>query len=231
MQKILSIIGVEGSGHHLIHDCLSYEGQKGVRDADLEFQLKLYSCDFQENNLNKILQILKNRELNNKDFFLDNSSFPWGRPYRIVSRHDILNYYNLFEKLDRCDLHFIFLTRNIKHSTFSTHKRFDHKLRLVHTAKYQEDCLLFIISQLKILPQNKITTLDYYDVCKHPKKFETLLQNKFGHKIHFDQSKIKLTTRHTKADSNELLNKFFTEQRLSQFSYIEDNIINLKDYA
>ncbi|MDB4348388.1 hypothetical protein OAA62_00585 [bacterium] len=230
MQKILLIIGVEGSGHHLMHDCLSYEGQKGIRDADLEFQLKLYSCDFQENNLNKILQILKNRELNNKDFFLDNSSFPWGRPYRIVSRHDILNYYNLFEKLDYCDLHFIFLTRNIKHSTFSTHKRFDYKLRLVHTAKYQEDCLLFIISQLKILPQNKITTLDYYDVCKHPKKFETLLQNKFGHKIHFDQSKIKLTTRHTEADSNELLNKFFTEQRLSQFNYIRDNLINLQGY-
>lgn len=225
--NFISIVGTEGSGHHMMSACIQFEGCTSPRDGSLENAMQLYNVNLTDSK--GIERAIKARQDSGFKYFLDNASFPWGRPYRLISRHDLILYHQLISQREDCKIFFIVLYRDIRHSTLSTFRRFDKNvISLAHSAQNQEANLLYINSQLQTIPKEDYVIVDYYDVCENPKSFESLVIERSGYKdFKFIGKNAKISKNRNTYDDNVLLNKFFSDQRMSQFRFITDNIIKL----
>ena len=126
------------------------------------------------------------------------------------------------------------LVRNIMHATLSAHNRFGkdvfNRESIVLEAKVQEDNLIYINSQIQLLPKNKYIIVQYNDICNNPSKFGKILQEKSNFNDLFFNAENVIKADDSKHINNKHYNylcNYFNAKRLKQFEYINSNITQI----
>lgn len=226
--NLFFLIGNEGSGHHLIkaifpfletqpfHDMLSTYFDNTI-DPEIKYYLKCHINDYVNNN----------KDINH----IDRASFPYGNPRNSVRRYDIKEFYDLFKDNSNVNLFFIVIIRNIIHSTLSAYRRCHNNKDIVLTAKMQEDNLIYINSQMQLIPNDNYIIVDYNDICDNINEFEIILQQKSNIKnLFLNKKKVKKSENILKYCEHKhytYLKTFFDTVRLKQFNFIYNNITQL----
>lgn len=173
--NLIFLIGTEGSCHHLFKDTCSY-----TEDKQLHYLLLLYFSNTIEPdgrvNIKKLIKeyIAEHPDLNH----IDRASFPYKRPIDNLTRFDIKQFYELFNDMENVNLFFIVCVRNIIYSTLSCFSKMDSSKSIIIETKLQEDSLLYINSQIQLLPSDKYIIVDYNNICENMELFEKKLQKK-----------------------------------------------------
>ena len=137
--------------------------------------------------------------------------------------YDILDFYNLFSSMEHINLFFIVNTRNIIETTISSITRFNEPV--IYSAKLQENSLIYINSQMQLIPKNKYIIVDFNNLRKNIKEFEKIFQEKSNINISFDIDKIKHIdkTKYIENIHYNYLKTHFNKTRLQQLKFLIDN--------
>lgn len=232
-KKLIFLIGVEGTGHHLISASINYKQTKQAHELIAKAFDTFSSPEELEQNKNKLREFLINYP---QEFrHIESASFPFARPFNPLRRYDILEIKILLDSIPELDWGFLVLTRNPVDSTFSSWKRFDannesrslffrprsRSISLYEAAKAQEANILYIQSQLLLIDSAKYLVLSYEDMCQHPEKITDLIKTKLEiEDVNVDSSKIYKRIKRKESFEIKFLEKFFTPTRLSQFNKI-----------
>ena len=121
-------------------------------------------------------------------------------------------------------LFFLVNTRDIIESSISTITRFNYPV--IYSAKMQENSLIYINSQMQLIPKNKYIIVDFKNLINNVKSFEKIFQEKANINISFNSDKIKQIY-HSEYLINihyNHLKTYFNTIRLQQFNFLRDNI-------
>tara|TARA_B100001093_G_scaffold520215_1_gene613710 strand:+ start:12202 stop:12888 length:687 start_codon:yes stop_codon:yes gene_type:complete len=213
--NILFLIGNEGSGHHLFAETCSFKQDKGLHDLLLDYfsnKSSFHSNKIKESEINNYLISHPNLD------HIERASFPYNRPLDPLRRFDIKMFNDLFSKNFNLKLFFIICLRDIVQSTLSSWERFDkhNGMALLHAARVQEDNLLYINSQVKLLPDENVAIVEYENICDSFNEFSNYIKTSSKMKnLSFDCSKVEKSS---KIRANKELEDYFDTQRRSQFN-------------
>lgn len=220
---LIFLVGLEGTGHHLYLDACNYQETEPLHGLLLNYFDVFTYLGPKEDLKQSIYKRTQSLVASGKNH-LDRASFPCFRPP--IMSYDILEFYELFSSMPHVKLFFIVNVRNIIYSTLSAHNRFDKDKSIVWSARLQENYLIYINSQIQLLPKDKYLIIDLNDLCNNVGKFEEILREKSGmNDISFDRDKIKIpdNSKHLKNEHYDYLTSYFNETRLKQFSFLESN--------
>ena len=220
--NIVFLIGLEGTGHHLFADSCNFKETRLLHRLLLEYFDTSTNIDVKSKIKNRIYDFTKH---NTGKVHIDRASFPFGRPTNPLKCYDILEFYELFNSMPHVSLFFIVLIRDIVRSTLSSHNRFDKSKSIILSARQQENCLIYINSQIQLIPERVYVIVDFNDIVNNISDFEKVLLKKSGMTITFDPSKIKLPddSKHLRDNNYNYLKNYFGEVRTSQFSFLYNN--------
>lgn len=218
-KKLIFLIGVEGTGHHLIQASCNYKETSPAHELILRAFNTFASPEELERNKNKLREFLIN---SSQDFrHIDRASYPYNRPFNPLQRYDMLEFKLLLESIPDLDWGFLVLIRDPVDSTFSSWKRFDENnkpISLYEAAKAQEANILYIQSQLLLIESSKYLVLSYEDMCHYPERITDLIKTKLKTEdVNIDPSKIYKLRKRKESIEIKFLEKFFTPTRVSQF--------------
>ena len=219
-KKLIFLIGVEGTGHHLIKASCNYKETYPAHELILKAFKTSSSPKELERAKNKLREFLISCP---QDFrHIDYASYPYNRPFNPLRRYDILEFKLLLESIPELDWGFLILTRDPVDSTFSSWKRFDannKSISLYEAAKAQEANILYIQSQLLLIESSKYLVLSYEDMCQYPEQITDLIRTKLEMEdVDIDPSKIYKLRKRKESFEIKFLEKFFTPTRVSQFN-------------
>ena len=224
--NLIFLIGLEGSGHHLFKDSCNIKEENPLHQSIFDY---FTTSDIKTKNLleHNIYQYTKKNIGKNH---MERTSFPFGtfNKYNEIERnalfyYDILDFYNLFSSMEHINLFFIINTRNIIETTISSITRFN--VPIVYSAKLQENLLIYINSQMQLIPRNKYIIVDFNNLRKNIKEFEKIFQEKSNINILFNIDNIKHIddTKYVKNIHYDYLKTHFNKTRLQQFKFLLDN--------
>ncbi len=224
--NLIFLIGTEGSGHHLFKDCCNISEEEHLHALIFNY---FTSSDIKKKNLLE-RDIYEYTKENIGKKHIERTSFPFGsfNKYNEMYRnpifyYDILDFYNLFSSMEHINLFFIVNTRNIIETTISSITRFNEPV--IYSAKLQENSLIYINSQMQLIPKNKYIIVDFNNLRKNIKEFEKIFQEKSNINISFDIDKIKHIdkTKYIENIHYNYLKTHFNKTRLQQLKFLIDN--------
>lgn len=225
--NLIFLIGIEGSCHHLFNDVCSFN-----QTNELHNLLMTYFSNSILPNIKNLLKKEINDYVNNNLNLnhMERASFPYNRPINSLSRYDIKEFYDLFKDNENVNLFFIVCVRNIIYSTLSSHSRIDSNKSIIIETKLQEDSLMYINNQVKLLPKNKYIIVDYENICNNLKLFEKELQKKSNMNVVLDNTKVKKinNSKHINNKNYNYVLNFFDNVRMKQFDFLFLNTILFK---
>lgn len=221
--NILFLIGNEGTGHHLFESFCSYKQNPSLHGLLASYFSNEATPSRKSELRIKIEEFSKENPLLNH---IERASFPHFRPLNCLQRHDIKEFYDLFKNNSDVNLFFVVCLRDIVHSTLSAWKRFDTFSSIALTAKTQEDSLIYINSQMQLLPEDGFLVAEYNSICQNVKGFEKIFKAKSRMKdIVFDPRGVHPSSaNHDDHHHAPFLRNFFDRKRLSQFSFLQSKI-------
>ena len=236
------LVGVEGSGHHMILAFLEhfFKTQKAIRNG--EWYLYLFNrwdalkveqratplvLNSQEELKPEIARIIK-RYSTKVDFFYSSASFPYGVKRDTLRRPDIIDMVEVLA--EHIDIRPLVIHRDPISCTYSAVRR-EFTDNLLLQARYVEDNLIYIKQQLEAT-EISYRTLNYEDFVSDPSKYEEGLKKWWGlNDESFKQGlkQIRPGTTKSKIPSQTLsqLEEFFSPMRRRQW----DNFLTQKDIA
>lgn len=223
--NLLFLIGIEGSGHHLFHNICNWREKGRLHNLINNYFSNEITIE-RKNELKVTIRNYIKKHPNINHFEL--ASFPYKRPINSLRRYDIKEFYDLFKSIDNVNLFFIVTTRNIIHSTLSAYDRFDKKISPIIEGKLQEDSLIYINSQIQLLPKESYMVVDYNNICEKTEDFEKefILRSCFEG-IKFDSEKVRKSNKiYENHKYYKYFYEFFDEKRMKQFEFINSKIIN-----
>jgi len=224
--NLIFLIGTEGSGHHFFKDCCNIKEENPLHQSIFDY---FTSSDIKKKNLFE-RDIYEYTKKNIGKTHMERTSFPFGafNKYNEIYRdpifyYDILEFYNLFSFMEHINLFFIVNTRDIIETTISTFTRFNDPI--IYSAKLQENSLIYINSQMQLIPKNKYIIIDFINLLKNVKDFEKIFQEKSNINISFNIDKIKHvdSTKYFKNIHYNYLKTYFNKSRLQQFKFLKEN--------
>lgn len=219
--NIIFLLGIEGTGHHMYKECCNLKENKKLHKLLLKYTSINKNNDLQK--IKKEIYSFTKNKLNK--CFINRASFPYDRPTTPIQSYDILSLYELFSTINHVNFFFIINTRNIIYSTLSTHNRFDSHKNILWSSRLQENCLIYINSQIQLLPKEKFIIVDFLNCIQNIELFQKIIYEKSKIIISFNKKKIN-TPNDLKYlnDKNYLfLYNFFNNNRLKQFNFINNN--------
>ena len=221
--NLIFIIGCEGTGHHL------YENLELTPKPYLEIHRLImiyFNINTTPENKKEIKkEIYKITKNNLGGVYKESASFPYGRPTCTLSSHDIYEFFQLFNEMEHVNLFFVVLTRNIIFSTLSSKNRMDEHRSIIFSSRLQENCLIYINSQIQLIPKEKYIIVELDNIQKNIKEFIKILEERTNTKISCDFSNIR-TSDNSKylTDKNyQYLVNYFDINRLKQFDFLKKN--------
>jgi|TARA_B110000008_G_C16961806_1_gene560455 hypothetical protein len=225
--NLIFLIGLEGSGHNFFKECCNIKEENPLHNLIFDY---FNSSDLKNKNLleHSIYEYTKQNIGKNH---MERTSFPYGtfNQYNVlynnaICYYDILEFYNLFNSMEHINLFFLVNTRDIIESSISTITRFNYPV--IYSAKMQENSLIYINSQMQLIPKNKYIIVDFKNLINNVKSFEKIFQEKANINISFNSDKIKQIY-HSEYLINihyNHLKTYFNTIRLQQFNFLRDNI-------
>ncbi len=244
--KFLFLIGVEGTGHHMIRAVLAeYFKQDNFIDqgnwhnllshywdAAQRVQIENETSDaskFQniKEELEQIFQEYKNQNITH---LFESTSFPYCLPRQSLRRPDIIDFADLVNP-DLIETKYLILYRNPVSTTYSAIRRgFTDNIYL--QAKIVESNLIYIEKQFSQLPKTSYKTLHFEEFLDNPKLYSQKLSDwwdldpdivlkgleNLRQPLPYSQIPVK---------EKEILEKFFTQKRINQWeSFYQSNQIS-----
>ena len=219
--NLLFLIGNEGAGHHLFAETCSFKQDEGFHNLLLDYFSNESCFDSNKSKKSEINNYIAScKNLNH----IERASFPYNRPLDSLRRFDIKLFKDLFYGREDVNVFFIICLRDVVQSTLSAWERFDRHtgVTLFHTARAQEDNLIYICSQSKLLPYARTTIVEYENICDHFDSFGEYIRDESGmRELSFDSSKVKKSN---KVRTNKDLENYFDLDRRKQFDYLFNNL-------
>lgn len=241
--KFLFLIGVEGTGHHMIRSLLANSCQQDnfvehgkwdellvdYWDADQRFQIENETPDASrfkniKEELEQIFQGYRNQNVTH--LFESVASFPYCQPRQSLRRPDLIDFADLVNN-HIIDTKYLILYRNPVSTTYSAIRRgFTDNIYL--QAKIVESNLIYIEKQFSQLPQTSYRTLHFEEFLDNPKLYsqkisdwwdldpEIVLKGLENIRQPFPYSQIPTKER-------GILEKFFTPKRINQWKSFYDS--------
>ena len=155
----------------------------------------------------------------------ESASFPYGRPTNPLRSHDIYNFFQLFNEMEHVNLFYVVLTRNIIFSTLSSANRFDKNSSIIFSSRLQENCLIYINSQIQLIPKEKYIIVELTNIQKNIKKFIKIIEEKSKIKISCNYNNISICddSKYLTDKNYEYLVNYFDKNRLKQFDFLKEN--------
>tara|TARA_R110002020_G_scaffold243907_4_gene457497 strand:- start:122 stop:856 length:735 start_codon:yes stop_codon:yes gene_type:complete len=222
--NLLFIIGNEGTGHSLFHNCdLEPEPYKELHGLIKKYSNNKLLPKEREVFKEEIIELTKN---NLGVVCKEWSSFPHGRPTNPMISHDIYGLHKLFGDMEHVNVFYLVLTRNILYSTLSSKNRFDKDESIIYCARMQEMMLSYINSQVQLLPKDKYLIIELTNFQKNIKKFFKLIYERCSMTIdcNYDNIIIADDSKYLKDCNYKYLVEYFDDNRLKQFKFLKDNI-------
>ena len=128
------------------------------------------------------------------------------------------------------NLFYIVLTRNIIFSTLSSAIRFDKNKSIIYSSRLQENCLIYINSQIQLIPKDKYIIVEITNIQKNIKNFIKFIEEKSKIKIYCDYNNIKVSndSKYINDKNYNYLLNYFTKNRLKQFNFLKENTYLIK---
>ena len=248
--KFIWVIGIEGSGHHMMFDAVFHKFKDRdtfLYESDGRGELKeLHNCfsayfeaetgmDRKKDSRIKIHQLLgdySKQDSADELILFDRVSSPYSNPRDTLRRWDIIEFVELVKNY--AELKLIVLIRNPISATYSCLRRkFTDNPYL--QAKMIEDNYIFINSQMQTIKDNNIyRILDYDSFFDDPNSYTQKLANWLGVSSDELKSEALLNKPRRVADIPEplrtMLSDFFTPQRQSQWAWLYKHPNNLSNY-
>lgn len=248
--KFIWVIGVEGSGHHMVFDVLFhkfkdrdtflYESDGGGELKDLHNHFSAYFEADTETEVKKQSKIEIHRLLGSYSkhasedelILFDRVSSPYSNPRDTLRRWDIIAFIELVKNY--AELKLIVMIRNPISTTFSCLRRgFTDNPYL--QAKIIEDNYIFINSQMQtVQDQNIYRILDYDAFFADPDSYAQKLAAWLGCSPDDFRNESLLNAPRRAADIPEpigtILSEFFTAQRQAQWAWLYEHPNNFSNY-
>ena len=243
--KFLFLIGVEGTGHHMIHALLEshaqqqYFVQNGIWRNSLE---SVWDVNPVVGPVGKVRNVLKLKgseqvdlKVELKEVFdklqkqgithmFESTSFPFNHPRNTLRRPDILQ---LIETLDGLvEYKFLVLYRNPVSAAFSGLRRKFTDNTLLQ-AKIVEDNLIYIASQLSTVNKDLYKVLNFEEFLEEPKSYVGQLASWWNLQKELLEKDLNNIYRPTQlkeipSSTRETLEGFFTSMRVCQWQQFYD---------
>jgi len=187
---LLLLVGVEGSGHHMIRAFLThfFDTQKAIKNGNWYFYL-LNRWDALKKVHNTLpLTLNSQRELKPEisriinsykskvDYFYSSPSFPYGLERDTLRRPDIIDMVEILG--DYVEIRPLVIHRDPISCTYSAVRR-DFTDNVLHQARFVEDNLIFIKQQLEAAELN-YQTLSYEHFVSNPSVYATGFKKWWG---------------------------------------------------
>ena len=232
--KFLFLIGVEGTGHHMIRALLA-DYLKRDDFADKRFKLENQIQEFSrfkniKQELQRIFQWYKNQNVTH--LFLSLPSFPYLQPRESLRRPDIIDFADLVH--DSIEIKYLILYRNPISATYSAIRRgFTNNIHL--QAKIVESNFIYIEKQFSQLPKEFYRVLHFEEFLDEP----LLYSKKVSAWWELDEEIVlkglknlrqPLLPSQIPAKPKAILDKFFTERRIEQWkSFYQSNRLSFHE--
>ena len=221
--NLIFIIGLEGSGHHLYKNLkINLSSPKIIQMHNLILQY--FNKGGDPRNLIKIRnKMFDFTKKNIGSSFYESSSFPFGRPTSPLNCIEILGFYELLKSIPHINFYFIVNTRNIIYSTLSIQKRTNDKI--IWSTRLQESCLLYINSQIQLIPKEKYVITDLDNISENIDKFEKYLKEKTKMDIYFNKNNVfkQNNLKYLKYKNYNYVFYYFSKKRMEQFNFLKNN--------
>ncbi|ELS03747.1 TIGR03032 family protein [Xenococcus sp. PCC 7305] len=234
--KFLFLVGVEGTGHHMIRAILAncFEQDHFVPqgewhqlllnywDASQRFKIENETpdCSKSKNIREELAHIFQSYSNQNATHLFESlSSFPCYQPRQTLRRPDIIDFADIVS--DLIEVKYLILYRNPVSATYSAIRRgFTDNIYL--QAKIVESNLIYIDKQFSQLPQTSYKVLHFEEFLDNPTLYskkiadwwnldrETVVQGLANFRQPFPYSQIP-------TKEKEILENFFTQKRINQW--------------
>ncbi len=226
--KFIFLIGVEGSGHHMITAILK-EAIESTSFCDYQLFHQILTERWNStDNSNKIIITNKLKSLfidyENQGFthIFESASFPFDQPRDGLRRPDIIELTEILESLkDIIDYRYLVLYRNPISATNSALRR-EFTDNILLQSKIIEDNLNHIMNQLKCISYNKYKILNFENFLFNPNSYS----NKLAHWLGLNENtiinglnNIRKPTQKEEIPANisEFLHEFFSIKRIKNW--------------
>lgn len=191
------VVGVPGTGHHLLHDLVPIQYQSVFRQA--------------------VLQTICEPDVSLPpppigDHFEFAFSFPTDIPSDTLHRLDLLRYCEKYP-----DVIFVVARRDPVDCFMSFYRRFSNHFGndISRALRVIEDNLIYISAQLKVLESKRVVVVDYEGLVGNPSKYEQSLGVSFS-----PDAEIIAPKSYTTHPDYELVSRYFSKQRRAQWDYL-----------
>ncbi|MGD1860557.1 MAG: hypothetical protein ACFB0E_11375 [Leptolyngbyaceae cyanobacterium] len=232
--KFLFVIGVEGTGHHMIGSILSdytkrddsvFEGEWHdllANHWDYEKFKKhegLFSFIGQKDLKDKLKNIFQKYEANQVKNLFEHTSFPYEQPRESLRRPDIINFEELTK--DTIDVKYLVLYRNPIAATYSAIRR-KFTDNVYYQARIAESNYIYIERQFSQVPDNKYRVVHFEEFLENPEHYGKKLSEwwELEHEVvEVGLKNLRKPSGMSKipGDSRKFLENFFSEARLNQW--------------
>lgn len=238
---LLLLVGVEGSGHHMIRALLTHflNTQKAMKNGDWYFYLfnrwdalkkeqrtTPLTLNSQSELKTEISRIINNYS-SSVDYFYSSPSFPYGHERDTLRRPDIIDMVEVLS--DYVEIRPLVIHRDPISCTYSAVRR-DFTGNLLHQARFVEDNLIFIKQQIEAAELN-YQTLSYEHFVSNAREYETGFKQWWGVSSASFQEGIKhirpaTSKNEIPTESLQKLEEFFSPMRRKQWdSFLQKNRI------
>ena len=242
-------VGVEGSGHHMVFDVLFHklktkkyfmfesDGDGALKELHQNlsklFEYTSSSTDRLQarKNIDQLLSTYSKMDTIEELLLFDRNSHPYLNPRDTLRRWDIIDFVDIVSKHAKPRL--LVLLRNPLNATFSCLRRgFTNNITL--QAKIIEDNFICINSQLQTINDQRVfRILDYDDFFHDPKFYIERLSGwlKINEEVLDGREMIRKPKgiEDIPGDIREFLDQFFSDQRISQWSWLYQSKYNFSN--
>ncbi|MCW6036488.1 hypothetical protein K4A83_09440 [Spirulina subsalsa FACHB-351] len=236
--KFHFVVGVEGTGHHMIRAVLSNH----INQSDSVFEGKWHKilaehwdCELRLKNDKKLFGLSKNTNLKkalrsafeeykqqNVIHLFENSSFPYEQPRATLRRPDIIEFSALMEDIQDCvEVQYLILYRNPISATYSAIRRkFTDNIYL--QAKIAESNFIYIERQFSTIPKDNYRVIHFEEFLDQPEEHLRKLADwwRLDYKtVAPGLLKLRKPSGLSKVpeEDKEFLESFFNSQRIAQW--------------
>tara|TARA_B100000315_G_C14516075_1_gene559228 strand:+ start:308 stop:1081 length:774 start_codon:yes stop_codon:yes gene_type:complete len=244
--KFIFLVGVEGTGHHMIRAILKGHFEKlGFIDEGLYHDVLLNRWDvnrrfnrenrliriFKNDNCRKRLDNIFNRYLSqNATHLFESASFPYFNPRDTLRRPDIIDFMELTDGLP-IDVRFLILYRDPVAATYSAYRR-KISNNIFEQTKIVEDNLIYIERQFSQINEDDYRILIFENFIKDAERYSKALSAWWGldeQILISDLNNLHEPNHLVKASKEELekIDNHFSSKRIKQWSsFFSRNILS-----